>query len=35
MAELMPGGGVLAVDMLDEEAIADALVRLADDDDAA
>lgn len=33
MAELVPGGGVLAVDMLDEEAITAALVRLADDPD--
>jgi glycosyltransferase involved in cell wall biosynthesis len=31
MAELVPGGGVFAVDMLDETAIADALVRLADE----
>jgi glycosyltransferase involved in cell wall biosynthesis len=33
MAELVPGGGVLAVDMLDEAAIEDALVRLADEPD--
>jgi hypothetical protein len=31
MAELLPGGGVLAVDMRDEDAIAEALVLLADD----
>jgi glycosyltransferase involved in cell wall biosynthesis len=31
MAELIPGGGVLAIDMLDEAAIADAMVRLADE----
>jgi glycosyltransferase involved in cell wall biosynthesis len=31
MAELVPGGGVLAVDMLDEAAVADGLVRLADE----
>ena len=30
MVELIPGGGVLGLDMLDEDAIADALVRLAD-----
>lgn len=33
MAELLPGGGVLAVDMLDEASIADGLVRLADEPD--
>ena len=32
MAELVPGGGVLAVDMLDEKAIEQALFRLADED---
>lgn len=31
MAELVPGGGVLPVDMLDEAAISDGLVRLADE----
>lgn len=31
MAELAPGGGLLAVDMLDEAAIADGLVRLAEE----
>jgi glycosyltransferase involved in cell wall biosynthesis len=31
MAELVPGGGVLAIDMQDEAAIATALVRLADE----
>jgi glycosyltransferase involved in cell wall biosynthesis len=31
MAELVPGGGVLAVDMLDEVAITEGLVRLADE----
>jgi glycosyltransferase involved in cell wall biosynthesis len=31
MAELVPGGGVLAVNMLDETSIADGLVRLADE----
>ncbi|MDI3305730.1 MAG: glycosyltransferase [Acetobacteraceae bacterium] len=31
MAELAPGGGLLAVDMLDEAAIAEALVRLANE----
>jgi glycosyltransferase involved in cell wall biosynthesis len=32
-AELIPGGGLLAVDMRDEAAVADALVRLAEDPD--
>jgi glycosyltransferase involved in cell wall biosynthesis len=31
MAEIVPGGGVLAVDMLNEQEITDALVALADD----
>lgn len=31
LAELAPGGGILALDMLDEGAIADGLVRLADE----
>jgi glycosyltransferase involved in cell wall biosynthesis len=31
MAELTPGGGVLAIDMLDEAAIASSLLRLADE----